>query len=201
HGFFPRGGAELNLEIYPRETSTLKPLELLELPKPAIIKGISVASESLARANVADRQARAATTYLTKQFPNVEIDVKSYFMATDCPGSGISLWIENEQGFSTMGASDFGARGKSSEIVGKNAARLLIKDYLTGAAVDSHAVDQLIPYMACAAAICSQESRITASKMTLHAETNIEISKKFFPDLEFKVISENQHYLIICSKK
>ncbi|MHA2294930.1 MAG: RNA 3'-terminal phosphate cyclase [Candidatus Hodarchaeales archaeon] len=200
HGFFPRGGADVTLDVFPATTGEYKSINLTETPIPAWIRGISVASDSLKHANVAERQARAATAYLEKYFPRrVEIKVKDELVKTTCPGSGITLWIENEGGFSSVGASDFGARGKSSEKVGKNAARQLIAEFTSGAAVDSHLADQIIPYMAFIATK-SLESRVTVPMITLHARTNVEICKLFIPDLKIKLQKKENNYLIICEK-
>jgi len=198
-GFFPRGGAKAMLTIFPlTDPGELKALELVDFPRPILIKGISVASDALTRASVADRQARAATFYFEKHLPEqVEIDIRVNYTKTDCPGSGITLWVENEKkGFSSFGAADFGARGKSSEIVGKNAARQLVKEFITGAAVDSHLADQLIPYMAHVAVKSNHKSQITVPEMTLHVKTNIAISKLFFPGLHVESRKVGKKYLI-----
>ena len=168
-GFFPAGGAEVKVKSGKAE---IKPMEITEKGEIISIEGRSVASEHLRKAEVAERQARAAKKLLFDKF-KIDAKIKKEYVNTSCPGSGIQLWIKTEN--TVIGANNFGERGKKSEDVGKEAAKVLIEDYEKGC-VDRHTADQLIPYMA-----MMGKGEIIASEITGHIKTNAYITEKFLP--------------------
>ncbi|MHA1166840.1 MAG: RNA 3'-terminal phosphate cyclase [Candidatus Hodarchaeales archaeon] len=202
HGFFPKGGGLVDLDLYPMKFDHLKQMELLEQERIQKITGISVASNQLSRANVGERQAESAARYLKKRLPkDIDIDIKVNYSETSCTGSGITLWAENALGSSTMGASDFGTRGKRSETVGRNAARDLMATLHSRAAVDSYLGDQIIPYMALAANRNNETSMVTVPKITNHMLTNMEVCRIFFPRLQISSNARENHHVIIVKQK
>jgi len=90
-------------------------------------------------------------------------------------GSGITLWT----GY--CGGSALGERGLPAEKVGRRAAEEITAELRTGAAVDMHLADQLIPYMALAG-----NSSYTVRELTLHAATNIWVTEQFL-NVKFKI--------------
>ena len=109
--------------------------------------------------------------------------------------------MENTSGYSTMGASDFGARGKRSEKVGTNAARDLTGNIHSKAAVDSYLADQIIPYMAIAANQSNKTHLITAQEITNHIFTNLEICRLFYPHLNISCDRRDNHHLISVKQR
>lgn len=175
-GFYPRGGAKIKVKTKKAE---LKNLEIISKQKMIRIKGISLASFHLQKNQVAERQAECAREVLTAHFhqdPQIEIR----YCNTICPGSGIQLWIET--GASQIGGNSLGERGKKAEVVGKEAAENLIYEYENGA-VDSHAADQLLPYLAIG------KGRIRTSQITEHCRTNAFIIEKFLP-VQFEITED-----------
>ena len=81
-------------------------------------------------------------------------------------GSGITLW----SGY--KGASCL-ASGASLQKRGKKAAEELILELKSGASVDVHLADQLIPYLALAG------GSYTSREISLHARTNIWTAEHF----------------------
>lgn len=59
--------------------------------------------------------------------------------------------------------------GKASEIVGDEAARMLIRNIKEGGCVDEHLQDQIIIFMA----LAKGTSRVRIGKMSMHTHTNI----------------------------
>jgi len=169
-GFYPKGGAIVDVSTKLKQIK-LEKLVAAEKGKLLCIEGISVASQSLKAARVAERQAEAASKLLYEKF-KIKPEIAIRYDKTLCPGSGLQLWIETEN--SRLGADSFGERGKRSEIIGEEAAKKLIWEYEHGA-VDSYAADQLLPYLALAG------GKIAASKITEHAKTNIVVIEKFLP--------------------
>jgi len=78
-----------------------------------------------------------------------------------------------------IGASVLGERGKPAEKVGRECGELLGKELSTGASLDRHMADQILPYLAIAAE--NGESKVRVAELTKHAKTNIWVIEKFLP--------------------
>ncbi len=172
-GFYPKGGAEVEVRT---SQAVLRPIEILEKGKIVSVRGFSVASESLRKKSVAERQAQSASKVLSEYFkiaPRIEIQ----YSPSLCPGSGIQLWLQTEH--SLLGSSSLGELGKKAEEVGREAAEGLISEY-KGGAVDSHAADQLLPYLALAG------GKIRVNQISEHCRTNAFVIQKFLP-VEFRI--------------
>jgi len=126
--------------------------------------------------HVAERQAQAAIDVIKRELGSVDvgIEVEWYPPLRDPhlgPGSGITLYAAFKN--TILGSDALGARGKRAETVGEEAARKLIEDIKTGASLDRHMSDMIIPYLA----LADRESRIWGAKLTLHALTVLELIK------------------------
>lgn len=178
-GHYPRGGGEAIARIRDPPRG-FKPLNLSERGGILAVRGISHAVR-LPR-HVAERQAKAAKEKLASMGVNVpiEIEIESYPPDRDPhigQGSGIALWAEASN--TRMGADSIGARDKRAEDVGIEAASRLANDILTGASLDTHMSDMIIPYLL----LSDGPSEVTCASLTLHAYTMIEISKKIVEDV------------------
>jgi RNA 3'-phosphate cyclase len=169
HGFYPKGGADVTFTIYPFKG--LRPLRLLKPVRVKEVQGISIASTDLQKANVAERQAQAAADVLKRK--GLKGKIKPQYVDSVCPGSGIALWAGGKE--SVIGADSLGERGKPSERVGTEAASSLIRTLESGAAVDPHLSDQILPMMAFAPGTSS----ILVPEVTMHAKTNMWVIQKF----------------------
>ena len=172
-GFYPKGGAEVKVKT---EKAKLKTLEITSKGEIINIRGISTASLSLKNSRVAERQMEAAREVIAEHF-GITPRIEEKYSDSICPGSGIQLWVETEN--SIMGGNALGERGKRAELVGKEAAKKLIYEYDSGE-VDSHAADQLLPYLAIG------KGRIKVSQITEHCRTNAFVIEKFLP-VEFEM--------------
>ena len=167
-GYYPEGGAEVEIKIYP---SKLKPINLTERGSLEKIFAISGASEFLKDKKVAERQLAGAREILGKL--NLPIEEKIEYYPTQCPGSHICLVAEFEN--TIIGVDNLGKLGKPAEEVGKEAALKLLEEQKSGACLDKHLADQLLPYIA----LASGKSQITVSEITNHCKTNIWVIEKF----------------------
>lgn len=187
-GFFPKGGAIVEFKSY--KPNKLEELTVIEQTPIIRVAGISVASVSLKQRNVAERQAKTAIEIPQKRFKTKPI-IDIIYSNSISPGSGLQLWIETEN--SRIGASSFGRttrkiagkieKGITSEDVAREAIikgnaeygiKPLIWEYENGI-VDSHAADQLLPYLALSG------GSIKTSEITEHVKTNISTIEKFLP--------------------
>jgi len=210
-GYYPKGGGEIKIVINGKYNSPTKApaILLLEQKKLLQIRGISHASADLENAKVAERQSSSAKLYLEKL--NAPFSFNHQYYNSMSTGSGITLWAvfgDEEIDLKNpvvLGADGLGDRGKKTasdklagsenqgflkaEDVGKEAAEILLKEINSGAAVDKHLADQLIPFMALSGGI------IKTSEVTEHVKSNIYVAEKFL-DAKF-TIKEN---VISCEK-
>lgn len=167
-GFYPKGGGHLLLST---EHSELGPLDLSVFEPSGTIEGVSFCAnltESVPR-----RQGNSATVELFKR--GMQARIRPYTVSALSPGSGIVLWASSKGSTAIVGADALGARDKPAEAVGLEAARNLLAELGGGAAVDRHAADQLLPFLAVAG------GGLRTSAVTLHAQTNMAVIEKFLP--------------------
>ncbi|MBI4441537.1 RNA 3'-terminal phosphate cyclase [Candidatus Woesearchaeota archaeon] len=188
-GYYPKGQGEIMVKIKPRirkspfddflltTRRTCHPYALTTAKELLCIKGISHASMDLQDARVAERQARAAEGVFRKRHCPLVIDAAYYTTAST--GSGITLWTmfgkdeEDTKRPIRLGADALGERGKKAEVVGEEVAHKLLASIMSGAAVDSHTMDNLLPFLALAG------GKICSTELSTHARTNIYVIEQF----------------------
>ena len=180
HGFYPKGGGLVHAKT---SKAGWKPLNLTERGNAVKTDALSFVSYALQKARVSERQVASAEKILG------EFSVKSNsYVETASPGS--SLTLHTHFSGTVLGASALGERGKSAEQVGEEAAQLLGKQLESKACLDRWMADQIVPYMAIAAAkgenerqngVQSFSSAVSVSEITKHALTNIWVTEKFLP--------------------
>jgi len=168
-GYYPAGGAILEVNIFP---SKLKSLDLIEIGKLNKILAISGASESLQKQKVAERQIAGVREILGKL--NLPIEEKIEYYPTQCPGSQICLVAEFDN--TIIGTDVLGVPGKKIEDVGKEAALELLKEQKSDACLDRHLAEQILPYMA----LATGKSKITISEINEAVLSQIPVIEKFF---------------------
>lgn len=169
-GFYPKGNGIVKVYAYP--SYPLKPISLSPFTEIKRIRGISYVG-NLPR-SIAERQAASAESVIKKHgygeyLEGIEIDDKTPSFSK---GSGIVVWAETDQGI--LGGDSIGERGKRAEIVGKEAGERLVRELKAKAAVDSHALDNIIIYMSLTNGI----SKVFSSELTTHALTAIDLCSK-----------------------
>jgi len=166
-GHYPKGGGRVSMMVKP--CKGLKPLLLTERLEIKEVRGISHCVKL--PSHVGERQADAAREVLKKMdHLNVFVKLETYPLETDPhigPGSGIVLYTGEESG-TVLGADSVGERGKPAEEVGRQAARQLAEEIRSGAPVDRHMSDILIPYLS----VAEGKSEFRTSQITMHTITN-----------------------------
>jgi RNA 3'-terminal phosphate cyclase len=89
-------------------------------------------------------------------------------------GAALAVFADLTAG-TRVGADRAGALHRSAEAIGRYVAQHLLKDLQTGAVVDGHAADQLIPY----AALASGESRFRIPEVTEHVLASAWLAQEF----------------------
>ena len=193
-GYYPKGQGEVQVKIKKKyvyegikaASVPIKPLMLTEQGTLVKIAGVSNASNDLAEARVAERQAEAARTHLQKW--KVPVEITSSYSQTASTGSGITLWAiftGKEQDTDTIdpiriGADVLGERGINAETIGTTCAEQLNAAILSHAPVDKHLADQLIPLLGIVG------GEIIVEDITDHTRTNIFVTELFL-DVKFEV--------------
>ncbi|HEC93664.1 MAG TPA: RNA 3'-phosphate cyclase, partial [Candidatus Atribacteria bacterium] len=119
-GFYPEGGAEVEMKIYPTKLNPLNLTERGSLKKITIISG---ASEFLKEKKVAERQVAGVKEVLGKF--KLPIEERLEYYKTQSPGSQINLVGHFEN--TTIGVDNLGKLGKSAEEVGRETAKNFIQ--------------------------------------------------------------------------
>jgi RNA 3'-terminal phosphate cyclase (ATP) len=88
-------------------------------------------------------------------------------------GAALAVWATTEKGC-RFGSDMAGARGRSAEFIGKETARMLMEDLGSGATVDRHAADQVIPF----SALAEGRSVFVVPKITEHVEARLWLAEK-----------------------
>lgn len=159
-GYYPRGGGKIRVKVEP---SKLKGKDFEKVKDE--IRGISHC-QNLPR-QVAERQAESARKFLENK--NLKANINVEVSEGPSTGSGITLWS------SYKGGSSLGEKGKRAEVVGEEAAKNFLEEYLSDSVFDCHLADQIMAF----AALASGSTSYTTSKITLHQISNAFVINKF----------------------
>ncbi len=165
-GFYPEGGGQVFAEISP--ASRIAPLRLAQGGRILAVDGVAYA-QNLPE-HVVSRTKHAALQRLVN-IQNVRID--SDLRKGHSTGAGIVLAAKCEN--AVLGESYLGERGVRAERLGEDCAANLLETIASGATVDEHMLDQILPYMA----LAEGESLVVAEELTTHAATNMRVIEKF----------------------
>jgi RNA 3'-phosphate cyclase len=187
YGYYPKGMGEVTMTVKPPQS--LQPIRLNNFGKLKSVKGVSVCT-FLADRKVAERQAKAASAYLSEKSYLADIQVINDKSNPFQKGSSITLWAETDTG-TLIGADAIGELKKASESVGRKAAEKLMVELAAGPTVDVHLADMLIPYMA----LAKGTSTFLARKFSDHLETNVWLAEKILK-VRFNIQKANNLFRI-----
>ena len=168
-GYVPAGEGIIRLTVPPAR-GPLRPLVPRRGDTPAFIWGISLASH-LDDRRVAARMGAGAQAVLARApagtggAQTAEISECTDRSAAQ-PGAAFALFADFIGG-TRLGADRAGAPHRRAENIGARAAHQLLEDIASGATLDRHASDQIIPF----AALAEGTSRFQIPHVTEHTET------------------------------
>jgi len=168
-GYYPKGGGEVRVEI--KKIDNPQAIIFTQQGKITQIQGISIASSNLSDRKVSQRQAREAERILKERYA-VPAEIRIEYASTLSSGSEINLYCKTDSGC-ILWADSRGELKKSAEEVGREAAKKLIREIESGATVDMHLADNLIPWLSLLG------GKIKTSEISLHTQTNIWICELF----------------------
>jgi RNA 3'-phosphate cyclase len=191
-GYFPKGAGKVTIKV--KLSKNFLPLERPKAKKIDKIEGLSVCT-FLKDRKVAERQAKAAKKYLKAKGYSSNINFVNDFSNIIQKGSSIVLWTKS--GNKTFYGSDaIGEIRKSSEAVGREAAKRLYYELESGATVDVFLADMLIPYIA----LSEGKSYYYTRVVTDHLETNIWLVKKIL-GAKISINKQGRLFRIECDGK
>ncbi|ELZ29781.1 RNA 3'-terminal-phosphate cyclase [Halogeometricum pallidum JCM 14848] len=167
-GFYPAGGGTLSLTVRP---SSLSELRLRERGPVRGLSARAVAADSLESASVAERMAAAADDRTA-----VPTATAATYTETASPGAVLTLVADC--GDSRAGYGVLGERGVPAESVAEEAVEAFREWRATGAAVDEHLGDQLLPWVALAG------GAVRMPRVTDHVRTNAAVIRAFGYELD-----------------
>jgi RNA 3'-terminal phosphate cyclase (ATP) len=172
-GYVPEGSGVVEIMIQPLQES-LKGIDMQTQGRVVRINGVSLSS-LLGERRVAERMASECVKALKRGGYQSELRVlndtrenPAYRLPSVQAGAALAVWAETDR-HCLIGSDMTGARGRPAEFIGKAAAKSLMEDLATGATVDRHLADQLIPF----AALAEGWSTFVVPRMTDHVDTRL----------------------------
>jgi len=177
-GYVPKGGGRMELQVVPVKVA-LKPLNLVSQGRVESMKGIALASH-LKERDVSRRMKRECEKTLKEKELRPEIELlydererPAFERASIQPGAALTIWAQTYTGC-LIGADMAGARGRTAEFIGRQTALDLLGDLGSGATVDRHLADQVIPF----AALAKGMSAFRIPSVTEHVEARLWLVEK-----------------------
>ncbi|MEM2768784.1 MAG: RNA 3'-terminal phosphate cyclase [Candidatus Pacearchaeota archaeon] len=175
-GFYPKGKGIVDFNFL---NVKLKHNNFNEKGKIKCIKGNAVASEKLKQKKVVEKLINFSEEEIKKEpiFNNIPLNLNGEYVNTESDGAVLCLWLEAEK--SIIGVSALGELRKSSEIIAKEVIEKLKNEF--NGVIDSHAADQILPFLAYITTKFKKETILKTSFITEHAITNAWVIEKFLP--------------------
>ncbi|WP_123537595.1 RNA 3'-terminal phosphate cyclase [Halosimplex salinum] len=170
-GFYPVGGGRATLRLWP---SSLSRIDLGSGLSQTGARVYSKAAAELADAEVAERQAAAATDALDGL--GVEtVEHRTTYVATSNPGSVVVVRLDGAD--SVAGFDAYGSPGTPAEEVSNRATDPLRRFLGSGAAVDVHLADQLLVFLGLAG------GRVAVPGVSDHLSSSLDLLATFGQDV------------------
>lgn len=168
-GWYPKGGGEVELDIQP--VKTLQSLELLQPWEPEEVN-VVCASSNLP-GHILEREQRRIREILQSRGLAAQYER----LEGTAIGQGNIVFITTRSGRAAAGFSALGAKGKPGEQVAEEAAQSFLAFLDSGAAVDEHLGDQVLPWLA----LAPGRSSILVQRISSHLRTNLWVVNQFMP--------------------
>lgn len=167
-GFYPEGGGEIVLHLFPSEP---EPCSLDDRGEAEAVAVRSVETDDLADADVASRQAQAAARALHEA--DVEIDSECVETVTGTRSTGSAIVVRAAVEHGVLVGDALGEPGRPAEAVGEAAAESLLGALDGPGAVDRHLGDQLLVPLVVAG------GRLWLPERTDHVATSLDLLDAF----------------------
>jgi RNA 3'-phosphate cyclase len=174
-GYYPRGGGQVRVILSGQRRQALHPLRL---DSPGALRRIGgTAHVANLPAHIAARMRASMLVALGETLTpltHVDTPVLTHAEAIG-QGGAVVGWAECEH--SVLGACRVAERGVRAEALGEEVGRELRAEIGGGAALDRHAADQILIYLA----LAGGRSSVSTRAITLHAQTAMWLIEHFLP--------------------
>jgi RNA 3'-phosphate cyclase len=179
-GFYPDGGGRVIAEIDP--VDEISPLVITSLGELKRVDGVFYIQHLKDR--IMEDMITSCEDALDLKCP-VNIEVQRTI--GNSKGAGLSLVAVYENG--RMGSNVLTTKGHPAKQAGEDVAKDLLKEMISGATMDIHTADQLLPYMAMA----NGPSEFTVSRISRHLLSQMDTLETFL-DVRFGVERKGSVY-------
>ncbi|MDT7892141.1 MAG: RNA 3'-terminal phosphate cyclase [Thermoproteota archaeon] len=180
HGFYPKGGGVVNVEV--KSIDELKPLNLEKFGEIKKLK-LYAYSEGLP-CHIVEREIDKSLSLISEKVAKEVIEIEKQCINPSSSNIGNFFFISALGSKDTvLGYDGIGQKGLPAEKVAEKPTLEMIQNiFVSNAAVDMFAGDQLLIWMALAKGV----SIITTHKYTMHAYTTLHLLKQLL-DIDFQV--------------
>lgn len=189
HGFFPKGGALVKVKI--KSPASIRGIEVESEDPISKATVLSIATQHLSRAKVAERQAEEIERKLNSE--SIVTDLSIHYVEARNPGSGVLVY--SKTGNAIIAGDAVGEKRKSAEIIGRKALEHYLSTLNTQSCVDAFLTDQIIPILS----LAKNSSTFTTPLLTNHTLTNIKLVK-LFTGVEISTVKQNLNFRINIDK-
>jgi RNA 3'-phosphate cyclase len=179
-GFYPDGGGRVIAELDP--IGDISPLVIDSLGKLKKVEGVCYIQHP--REKISDDMISACTDTLDL---GCSVDIEVQRTVGNSKGAGLSLVAVYENG--RLGSNVLTTKGHPAKQAGEDVANDLLKEMGSGATMDIHTADQLLPYMAMA----NGASEFTVSRISKHLLSQMDTLETFL-DVRFGVERKEHVY-------
>jgi RNA 3'-phosphate cyclase len=179
-GFYPEGGGRVIAEFEPIEN--ISPLMMDDLGKLKRIEGMCYIQHL--RDNIKDDMIAACRNTLNFNCP---VDIEVHRTTGNSKGAGMSIIAVFENGY--LGSNALTTKGHPAKQAGIDVAKDLLKEISSGATMDVHTADQLLPYLAMA----DGSSEFSVSRISKHLLSQMDTLETFL-DVRFGVERKDYAY-------
>ncbi|MBI5639631.1 MAG: RNA 3'-phosphate cyclase [Nitrospirae bacterium] len=167
YGFYPKGGGEIRIETIPS-----KSVSAINLPERGEIREVSgVSGVASLPISIAERQKNSMVRIISGHGLQADIEL----VEVSSFGKGTFVFLKPEADNCIAGFSSPGEIGKPAEKVGGEAAAEFLDYFFSGACLDPHISDQIVPYLA----LAKGSSAFTTSRISNHLLTNLWLIRQF----------------------
>jgi RNA 3'-phosphate cyclase len=167
-GFYPRGGGEIQVHTQP--AGRIRSITRRERGELRRVWGISYSSNL--PEHIVERMARACRDQLRRAGMDCDEFALDTGRRAASPGCGIIAFAEFDGG--VIAGDALGERGKPAEKVGTEAAEALLRELRSGAPVDTHLGDQMVPWVA----LADGESAYVAARRSDHLVSAVAVAQQ-----------------------
>jgi RNA 3'-phosphate cyclase len=184
-GFYPTGGGRIIAELQPM--GAIGPLDMKDLGELRGVEGVCYIQ------NLPDWMCEQMIGSCLKVLaPVCDADITLQRTEGESKGAGMSLVATYDNG--RLGSNVLTSRGHPARKAGEDVAKDLLEEMRTGATMDIHTADQLLPYMA----LAEGRSAFTVSKISKHLISQMDTLESFL-DVRFGVERHRELYHITAA--